>query len=224
MFNYVLTILTALPFLGCLAYLKAPRLAEQMPDTQSAMSIGYYQMAKPTLIERTMYSKSIVDGNSRAEVECPYTSILPSTRSPRILFNGYEAVCNTNALVLPRPIGTNLLPIPARLSPKNIVLSPIGDNPIQLKTARFSYAHVKRSTGTGIGTITLHDGTMYEATLDNEMDEDVTDLVVKNNRVVQYRRAKSLVPSSACTDGRGNRTVPYGVYDLRNCFDQVKGH
>lgn len=216
-----LSALAALPFICSLYYLKAPRIAEQMPATQSAMSIGFYQMAKPTVIEKTMYSKSMVDGDSKAEVECSYTSILPSTLAPRILFNGYEAVCNTNALQLPKPIGTNLFPVPARLSPKNIVLSPIGNNPIPLKTARFSYAHIKRSTGTGIGTITLHDGTVYEATLDDEMNEDVTDLVVKNDRVVRYRRAKGLVPSSACTDEQGNRAVPYGVYDLRNCFKQL---
>lgn len=220
MFNYLLTAVTVSPFLLSLGYLKAPRIATQLPDTQASMSIGYYELSKPTPIDSTYRSVLIVDSKSRVEVECMQTSVLPTTSNPRVLFNGYEPVCLNNALVLPKPVGVNLLQSLPRLSAKNISRRSLPGYPVQLTAARFSYGHIQQQTGTQTGIITTTDGTKYEAAIDNPVDGVYTDITVKGSKIISYRRIKQVLPVKQCVNPDTGRdaNIPFDVFDLRNCF------
>jgi hypothetical protein len=219
--NYLVTAVTVSPFLLSLGYLKAPRIATQLPNTQASMSIGYYEMQKPTPIDSTYRSRLMVDGSSRAEVECMQTSLLPANLAePRVLFNGYEPVCLTNAWVLPKPIGSNLLKALPRMSAKNISRRSLPGYPVQLTAARFSYGHIKQQTGTHTGIITTSDGSTYEANLDQAADGVYTDIIVKGSKITSYRRLKQVVPAAYCINPETGKdaNIPFDAFDLRKCF------
>lgn len=217
MLSNLICCLSIIPALCSLAYLKAPRITEHIPETKTEMYVGFYKMKKPVIIDSTYRSLLYVDGDSKVEVDCDAMTLLPTVRRPRIYYNRYEVTCIDSAIVLPEPIIHNWLSSGQRLSSTGLEKYKNSDLPLYLEYARISYAHLEQVQDTGL--ITLESGQQYQANLDKPVSGYYTDITIKNGQITDYQLVKPKVSKDYCELDNNIKRIPYDMYDLRDCID-----